>query len=164
MRSHQASRGLAVWSVCLVFLGLLALGGCTVKLVADYDTATYEEILRVGKDVDKFYGSLLEAPENTRSYKNYAEKYVDLEATIRSLYVRNLSRPLNKESTRITKIILDLWIKTKNLHQANTKKTYSTGNAEIDREKFQDLFMSAATAEEAKKPGLGDKDSRKDSK
>ena len=156
MRSQQRNQGVSIWAACLMLMGLLALGGCTtIKLVADYDAATYEEILRVSKEVDKFYGLLLETPENSRSYKNYSVKYVELEASIRSMHVRNLSRPLNKESTKITKNILDVWIGHKDQHQA--KDTYTSGNAKLDRKRLQYMFVQAATAEEAKKPGADDK-------
>ncbi len=164
MTGQHVKRGVSAWVAGLILLSLLALGGCPVKFVADYDAATYEEILRVGKEVDKFYGLLLEAPENGRSYKNYSVKYVELEASIRSLYVRNLSRPLNKESTRIIQIILDQWLVVKEQHQDKNRDTYSTGNAKLDRNRFQRLFVSAVTAEEAKKPGPGDKGPGKDSK
>ena len=50
-------------------LTLILLNGCGVKLVADYDTATYDSILSTAKQVDTFYVKLLVTPENEREYK-----------------------------------------------------------------------------------------------
>ena len=133
-----------------LFLMLIAfvLIGCSVKLVADHDSKTYEEILRVGKSIDIFYGDLLETPAASRKYKKYSEKYVQLESELRSLYIRNKSRPLNKESTKISESILKLWVKFKGKHKA--KNSYKDGNAKLDRNKFVNIFISAASAELAK--------------
>jgi len=112
-----------------IFFISLALVGCTIKLVADYDAATFEEILKIGKKVDRFYGDLLEIPPNNRSYQKFAEKYVEIETDLRSLYTRNQARTLNQESTEISKIILNLWLKYKDAH-AKTDG-YSDGKAKF---------------------------------
>lgn len=158
MKILHAKTRIPTWAMGAFLAFALAAGGC-VKLVADYDSATYEEIIRVAKEVDKFYGALLDRPEKDRAYKDYSGKYVDLEATIRSLYTRNLTRPLNKESTRISEIILDLWIKYKDRHKASD--TYTSGNAKLDRKRFQHLFVSAANAEAAIKLEIDGKDAAK---
>lgn len=131
----------------LILIGFV-LSGCSVKLVADHDSKTYEEILRVGKSIDKFYGTLLEVPAASREYQKYSEKYVQLESELRSLYIRNKSRPLNEESTKISESILKLWVKFKGKHKA--KNSYKDGNAKLDRNKFVNVFISAASAELAK--------------
>lgn len=161
MKSIQAlSRHFARFSV-LLFLAL-SLGGCTIKWVADYDSVTFEEILKVGKKVDKFYGELLEMRLADRAYQKFSDRYVDIETDIRSLVTRNKARALNDESTQISEITLNLWIKYKNNHQA--KDTYSDGIAKLDRNRFGRLFASAASAEQAKKLDGDDKDASKDSK
>ena len=162
----QAARALAgpkrYFAVFLAALACLGPAACSVQLVADYDSTTYEEILRVGKKVDFFYGNLLEAPEKDRKYSKYSEQYVEIETDLRSLYMRNKSRPLNQESTEISRIILDLWVKYKQAHQ--NRDAYSSGIAKLDRGRFQRLFGSAANAEAAKKLDPGDRDSDKDSR
>ena len=152
-------RGIAALFAALVSLWLAA---CSIQLVADYDSATYEEILRVAKKVDHFYGTLLEAPEKDRPYAKYSEKYVEIETDLRALYMRNRSRPLNQESTEISRIILGLWVKYKDAHQK--RDAYSSGIAKLDRGRFQRLFGSAADAEAAKKLEAEDRDAEKDSK
>lgn len=135
---------------------VLGLGACTVKLVADYDEATFNEVLQVGKEVDRFYGMLLEAPEGQRPYAKYAKQYVDIETDVRSLVTRNQARPLNKESTQISETILKFWVKYKGKHKK--KNAYPTAVAKFDQQRFQRLFSAAAAAEEAKKLKPGDTD------
>jgi hypothetical protein len=164
--SMQAARALAgpkrYFAIFLAALACLAFAACSIQLVADYDSATYEEILRVGKKVDLFYGHLLEAPEKDRKYSKYSEKYVEIESDLRALYMRNKSRPLNQESTEISRITLDLWVKYKQAHQ--NRDAYSSGIAKLDRGRFQRLFGSAADAEAAKKIDPADRDAEKESK
>lgn len=147
-----------------VFISLIAvfLIGCTVHLVADYDSATFEETLKVGKKVDRFYGDLLETKSGERSYQKFSERYVDLESDIRALLTRNRARALNKESTEVVAITLKLWVKYKENHKA--RDTYSDGNAKLDRNRFARLFTAMASAESAKKLDAEDKDAGKDSK
>ena len=132
----------------LLFFTIFVLSGCSVKLVADHDSKTYEEILRVGKSIDEFYGDLLETSAASRNYQKYSGQYVKLESELRSLYVRNKSRPLNEESTKISESILKLWVKYKERHKV--KNSYKDGNAKLDRNKFVNIFISAASAELAK--------------
>lgn len=146
----------------------IAISGCSrVSLVTDYDANTYEEIIRIGKEVDRFYGILLEQDESERVYKNYSAAYVEIEIDIRSLYIRNKSRPLNSESTQISKSMLDLWVKYKKRHKDNAghedKDTYKTGNAVLDRNRFIRLFIAAASAEDVKNLKTGDTDPTKES-
>lgn len=150
------------WSFFVVLIACIALGGCTVKYVADYDSATFIEILSVGKKVDLFYGNLLETPAQNRQYQKYAEKYVEIETDLRSLYIRNKIRTLNDESTKISDSILKLWLKYKNNHSA--KDEYTDGNAKLDRARFTRLFTAAADAEDAKNLHPDDKNSEKESK
>jgi len=141
--------------IALLFALVVGLAGCApVQFVADYDAATFEEILSVGKKVDRFYGDLLESPEANRPYAEYSGKYVEIETDIRSLWLRNQARPLNQESTRISKIILEFWIKYKDEHLADGG--YGNGEAKLDRNRFSRLFAAAANAELAKKLEDGD--------
>ena len=136
--------------------------GCQVKLVSDYDSATFEEILKIGKKVELFYGELLEIPANSRPYQKFASQYVEIETDIRSLYIRNQARALNKESTEISTITLNLWLKYKTLHAQ--KDGYPDGIAKLDRKRFTRLFVAAADAEASKKLDADDRDTEKDSK
>ena len=146
----------------LLTLLLIAAAACSVKFVADYDAATFDEILKTGKLVDRFYGDMLEAPEAQRKYATYSARYVEVETDIRSLLTRNQVRAKNTESIKINETILTLWMKYKDNHQKND--TYRTGVARLDRNRFLRLFAAAADAEAAKRLGTDDKNPDKDSK
>ena len=154
--SHQLFR------LCFLILLAFSLGGCTVKLVADYDSVAFEEILQVGRKVDKFYGDLLESKSSERAYQKFSDRYVEIETDIRSLVTRSGARALNEESTQISGITLNLWVKYKDGHKA--KDTYSDGTAKLDRNRFIRLFAAAASAERAKNLDADDKDASKESK
>lgn len=124
------------------------LFGCTVKLVDNFDRASYEEILKIGKLVDRFYGELLENKPDKRAYQKYSSKYVEIETELRYHYMRNKTRPHNEESIQIADNTLDLWLKYKDQHKH--KNAYSNGNAKLDRKRFRKMFISALKAEEAK--------------
>lgn len=151
-----------LFAAFLALLFALVSTGCAIKLVADYDSAAFEEILATGKKVDKFYGTLLEAKVNDRKYATFADQYVTLETDIRGMVTRNQARALNSESTEISRLILKLFEKYKGLHKAND--TYSDGTAKLDRNRLARMFASAASAEEAKKLTADDKNPDKQSK
>lgn len=135
----------------LLLVAALVLGGCTVQLVADYDAASFEETLRVGKMVDRFYGDLLDTPPGDRAYANFAATYIEIEAELRSLLTRNKARPLNEESVAIAEIILKQWTARRDEHKKTG--TYADGEARLDRDRFAREFASAARAETYKAAG-----------
>jgi len=141
-----------------IILSFIILG-IVILLFRQARIIDYAVLFRQLKEVDKFYGGLLEMPESNRQYSKFSEKYVELESELRSLYIRNKSKPLNEESGEISKIILDFWLKYKAKHKEKDK--YSNGNAKLDKSKFIRLFTSAANAESAKKLASEDKDVNK---
>lgn len=143
-------------TIVLVVLIIVTTSGCTMHFVPDFDSVTFDEILRVGKEVDIFYGTLMEQPSEERTYGKYALPYVSIEADIRTLVIRNKLRALNQESTEIAETILSLWVKYKGRHKE--KDAYSDGNARLDRERLSRLFTAAASAESAKRLDVDDKD------
>jgi hypothetical protein len=135
---------------------LLALGstGC-LQLIAPYDDQTVRDIFAAARAVDQFYGELLEAPAGKRQYALFSERYVRIESELRSLVLRNEVRPLNEDSTEIARNILALWQQKKERHMKTD--SYQTGAANLDRERFADLFKYAVMAEKGK-PGGGEDD------
>ncbi len=128
---------------------LLILGGCAIRLVSGYDQGSFDSILSTEREVDLFYGELLESPQSDRPYSKYASRYVRIETDLRVLVTRNQARPFNSESTQICTTMLDLWNKYRERHrQANA---YPDGIAKLDRARFTRLFRSALKAEGAKK-------------
>lgn len=151
-----------IMAVLLALFIAISSSGCAIKLVSDYDSAAFEEILATGKKVDKLYGTLLETKPDARQYSVFADQYVTLETDIRGMVTRNQARALNSESTEISQLILKVFIKDKGFHK--TKNTYTDGTAKLDRDRLMRMFASAASAEEAKKLSSDDKDPEKESK
>lgn len=128
-----------------------ALNSC-VSLVASYDAKMVQTIVQTGKTVDKFYLTLSETTpneSNARSYDKYANMYSETEAELNSLLLQNKARQLNKNSTRICEIALEMWVKVKTEH----KKANNISDAMIiyNRKAFGDMFLYMLSAEESKK-------------
>jgi len=64
---NQTKRAFFFPILLLAFL----IGGCTVHYVADYDASIKNETMRVAKEVDLFWGSLLDTPINERQYDKF---------------------------------------------------------------------------------------------
>ena len=146
--TSQNRVAIAAVTAFIIFAATQAVVGCSVKFVADYDSVAFEEILATAKNVDKFYGTLLDTDPGARSYALFASQYIALQADIQGIVTRNQVRALNAESTEIAQTILLLFTKVKERHKS--QDTYSDGNAKLDRGKFARLFAAAASAEKSK--------------
>jgi hypothetical protein len=133
----------------LFFIFLILIGtGCTVRYVAEYDATIKDEIVQVSKEVDLFWGELLDTPSNEREYDKFKNRYNEIETDIRGLVMKNEIRPLNKESTKQAKIVLELWIEDKDLHKKNN--SFSDFEAKRHRKQFIRVFTAMAKGEEVK--------------
>lgn len=132
-------------------LSILLLISCRLSLVPNYDTAIGEQIDNTSKTVDKFYLTMLETTtikNEGRAFSKYVKEYVDIEVELNSLLSKNKVRPLNKNSTRICEITLEMWIKRKDEHKL--KDSLSNGLIKLNRKEFSDLFCAMQIAEKAK--------------
>jgi len=134
--------------IAFALLMACTLSACqSLQLVASYDEKTYEETIRVGREVDVYYAKLVDVPLADRRYAASATQYAEIEADIRSLVRRNAARPLNSESQKISGQILKFWMQYRDKHRE--KDAYP--DARFDRERFFRLFNAAAAAEEVKR-------------
>jgi hypothetical protein len=153
---HRVANRLGFVVVRLALLGAaasitLATTGCArVKFVADYNQASFDETLRLAKQVDLFYLRMLES--DARPYGPLAEQYVTIEAELAGLVRREKARPLNSESARIAQVILGFWRSYKAKHKAADAYV----DARFDRRRFERLFEAAVSAEAAKRLGATD--------
>jgi hypothetical protein len=143
----------------LVLLTVFTVACSHVQFVAEFDTKTLEETIRISKEVDIFYGRLIELPPAQRSYAQFAMQYVDIAADINSLYQRNAARSLNAESQRITQDILTFWRQYQQKHKTNN----AYPDARLDQLRFSRLFTAAVSAEAAKKINAADDGTSADS-
>lgn len=136
----------------LTILSLFFLASCRVAFIPNYNATISKNIETTAKQVDKFYLTMLEktTEENGgRNYDKFTEEYVEIEVEINFILNQNKVRPLNKNSTRICEITLELWQKYKKEHK--TDNTLSNGLIRLNRKSFSDLFYAMQVAEEGKK-------------
>jgi hypothetical protein len=120
-------------------------------MLPDYNATITEQINTTAMKVDKFYLSMQESTtqeKDGRAYSNFIEDYVEIEVELNSLLSQNKTRPLNKNSTRICEITLQLWVKYKEEHKV--KNTLPNGLLILNRKTFSDLFYAMMVAEKAK--------------
>ncbi|MDG0854902.1 hypothetical protein [Roseateles puraquae] len=154
-----------LWRLLAAGLLLSLLCACTgLKLVADHDAEAAKGITETSAEVFAFYDKLIDARAEPGSaklaYAGYAADWGRIETRIRVMEVREAARPLNAESQRIARTILEFWQKYRAAHQKNGD--YPAALAAIHRDRFQRLFTAALVAERAKGLATADADPGKD--
>ena len=143
---------------CMIFL-LLALSiipieSCSVHYVADYDASIKDETFHVAKEVDLFWGNLLDVKSNERQYDKFKSQYNEIESDIRILLMKNEVRSMNNESTQQVQKVLDLWTDDKTQHKQND--SISDFIAKLHRKQYMRMFVAIAKGEEAKNTTASD--------
>lgn len=155
-----------------LFLLFFALfNGCAVKLVADYDAQMSKEIIRISKEVDLFYGQMIEMEPEKRTYSAFKETWLKIEVDLRALILQNKARQKNEESIAIIETTLEKWLKYKAKHKQNSKKAtlpptdanyiaaeniYKESMLSNHRKRFTRLFTAMSVAEEGKNLETGE--------
>lgn len=147
-RPGKNSRIVPAIHIILSGLLVLTLGSCRVQLIADRDEAVINQLLATSKAVDAFYLRMLDTPAGELGYAQFSDGYNKIELEIRSLWLQCEAKPLNSESARIAKIVLDKWLKYKTQHRSSD--TYNLNLAPIHRDRFQELFIALLNVEKAK--------------
>ena len=137
----------------LVFLGLLlvlasVLSGCAIKLVADYDEKTEQDVTALSAQVIGFYDQLLEKKSDERTYDAAAATYGDIETKMRVLLLRQQVRPLNQESEKQVGLMLEEWERVRALHKG--KQSYPDVLIRTHRRNFERYFVAILRAEKAR--------------
>lgn len=131
-----------------LILMLSIYSSCSVQYVAEYDASIKQEIVRIAKLVDLFWGELLDTPIEDRKYDNFKKMYNKIETDLRGLKMMNEIRPLNKASTKQSENALILWIEDKKIHKENDG--FSNFEAKSHRKQYMRVFIAMAKGEEAK--------------
>ena len=132
----------------LLFISILLVSSCAIKLVSDYDQDTVNKIVEISKMVDLFYLNLVENESLERNYNKFAEDYKLIEVEIRALTLMNKMRPQNEDSIKNSVNLLTNWIEIKNEHRQSD--SYDIDVAEIDEEILQDQLLELAKKEMTK--------------
>lgn len=144
-------------ALVMVLAVALALSGCAVRLVADYDAATEDALLRAYEKINALYDRLAESPLRERDYGPLAERYGAIETDLRVLLLRQRGREANSESIGIAERLLESWQSTRAEHkrrsaaEGDAPSAYPDSLIALDRQQFDDHFKAAIAAEQAKK-------------
>jgi hypothetical protein len=134
--------------ILILFLLIILITSCAVKLIADYDRNTADKIIEISKLVDLFYMNLLDIEPSERMYNEFTEEYKNIEVELRALVMMNKLRTKNEDSTQIAENTLEFWIKYKETHKENDN--YTNAKLKIHRKRFNRLFTALAIGEKAK--------------
>ena len=101
---------------------------------------------------------MLEIPNENgaRNYDKFIDQYVEIEADLNALLMKNKVRALNENSLRICEITIEFWKKYKNEHKKDI--VLETGIIKLNRLTMRDLMYSMQVAEEGKKMAVKHKD------
>ncbi len=133
-----------------LLLALTIFNSCAVKWVADYRKDIEDAVVGVAKKIDMYYADLTSITGGDGSVQYTTElskelfekRFKEIDSELYGIYLKNQSRPLNKESTQISKNILDeLWRKYNG--DIGTKKSL----LEIHRKRFTRNFEGLLHAE-----------------
>lgn len=134
-----------------ILLLLLATTSCTVRLLPEYDASLAEQIEVTARKIELFYLTLLENNEEKgakATYQSCKDQYIDIEADLSLMLLKNKTKELNKHSVRICEITLEVWQKYKNEHKKNN--TLSNAVIDLNKEYMSELFLAMQHAEKAK--------------
>lgn len=132
----------------ILLLSLFILTSCRVQWIADRDETIVNQILATARKVDAFYMELETDETHLVTFENALAGYREIELDLRSLWLQAEAKPLNRESARIARITLDLWIKYKEDHK--NRGTYNIHLINRHRTRFHELFVAMLNLEKAK--------------
>lgn len=132
---------------------ILIIQSCAVKWIADYDTNLANETIDAAKTVDAYYMDLISITDNSGinsfneklARESFEVRYKEIDNTLYGIYLKNKSKPLNKNSTTISKSVLEkFWRKYQG--DLETKKALLV----MHRKNFSRNFEAMLKAENAK--------------
>ncbi|MDZ7652652.1 MAG: hypothetical protein U5L03_08975 [Burkholderiaceae bacterium] len=148
----------AAWALrLLVALWALALSGCSVNLVAEYDKASEARLIATYEKVSRMYDALAEAAPAERGYDKFAKAWADVATDLRVVALRQKARVDNKESIEIVDKLVKNWDRTRAGHKERSADVqhradpYRATLIELDRAQFEAQFAAAVAAEAFKK-------------
>ncbi len=147
---HKKIYSRLIHSITL-FAFIIALSGCRVTLVPPYNEELESQIVTTAKLTDKLYLSIIDAAADNKAYAVYADKYLEIEAEINSILLKNEARPKNADFIVIIKNLQEHFKQYKNDHKA--KKTLSDAELLIYNEELKAFWKPLLVAERALKIG-----------
>jgi hypothetical protein len=152
----RRGRRLFLVRLCLAAVLSLGLAGCSIKLVADYQEASVDQLLSIYAEVDRFYDRLAETEPAGRTYEAFQDGWSSIATDLRTFALRQDMRELNGESAEIADMLVKTWESERAEHKrssadpARRADPYPATTIALDREQFEGWFYTAVSAEKFK--------------
>lgn len=129
---------------------LVLFNSCvSVKLVPDYSETIENQIIASQKQNEKLYISLLELPQDKRTYTSVSQEYLEIESNINSIFFQYQAREKNEDFVKMAKLLKDNFMQYKKEHQ--DKKTLSDSEINLYIAYINGFWQPLLTAERALK-------------
>jgi hypothetical protein len=141
-------RTVIAMALCVIF------AACTpIQLVADHSPDSEKAIMDASASIFALYDRMIDqklkdGPGTNLPYAAYAEGWGQAESQLRLVVMRESSRPLNAESTRIAESILRLCHKFRESHRSSND--YKLAKLRIDLNHLSRNLSAALAAEKGK--------------
>ncbi|HDH07412.1 MAG TPA: hypothetical protein ENG89_00100 [Candidatus Moranbacteria bacterium] len=163
MITYSGSKKWALVSLSILLsIIFLALSGCTVKFVSQYDEITDSSVTALQRKVETFMVTL-ESQDGLPecSYEHHKEFYQEAKVDLSAMRVRAAAISKNKITVAQLKLLSDSFIQLENLHKLKVEKSESTNNlrcitkdeVSLLRTAFNSSFTAILKLELAKKRG-----------
>ena len=134
-----------------LFVALIALSGCSVKLVSNYDENTDKAVTQLQKDFEKFFLTVdNQAGTPECEYENHKQFYIDSNVAISSIEVRAKALDKNEITVEQIGLLKDSLTKLEQLHK---KGCFTKGQIANLRDSFNTSITAILKLELAKKRG-----------
>jgi hypothetical protein len=130
---------------------LIALSGCSVKLISSYDEKTDDAVTRLQKDFETFFVTVeSQAGLPECEYTNHTKFYQDSKVAVSAIEVRAKAIPKNDITVEQVGLLKD---SLNNLEQLHKLGCFSSGQVENLRTSFNASITAILKLELAKKRG-----------
>lgn len=147
LRSIEISRALLI----ALAIAAMALAGCTVKLVSNYDEKTDKAVSELQKEVESFFVTMEEQQGTPAcAYENHKSFYDETAVELSAIEVRAKALEKNEITVEQVNLLQDSF---NNLEQLHQKECLSSNQIESLRSSFNSSITAILRLELAKKRG-----------
>lgn len=150
MNTHRMYRASRIPGFLVLLTALIALSGCTIKLISSYDEKTDKAVSQLQKDVETFFVTVEGQTAPECRYGNHKKFYRDAKVAISAIEVRARAIENNEITIEQVGLMKDSLASLEKLHKIGCLKP---GQVESLRNSFNSSFTAILKLELAKKRG-----------